>query len=190
LGGNVISSRRQLAGLRFRGTGLLAERGDGRVLLVGSHGANAMIVIARIAGGILVTIAAINGLLFFGSLLLALFTWSASPLIITLPCFVVGMILIAATDRIDLWERRETERQEALKKAKGHRLAAPQASSRRTQQPAQASVAPYPPIEGPLVTQRSPQVSQKLAFGQLVALGVGTFVLALATLALSLWSIG
>jgi hypothetical protein len=30
----------------------------------------------------------------------------------------------------------------------------------------------------------------QFAFGQLVALGVGTFVLALATLALSLWSIG
>ena len=30
----------------------------------------------------------------------------------------------------------------------------------------------------------------EFAFGQLVALGVGTFVLALATLALSLWSVG
>jgi hypothetical protein len=30
----------------------------------------------------------------------------------------------------------------------------------------------------------------EFAFGQLVALGVGTFVLALAILALSLWSIG
>ena len=30
----------------------------------------------------------------------------------------------------------------------------------------------------------------EFAFGQLVVLGVGTFILALATLALSLWSIG
>jgi len=30
----------------------------------------------------------------------------------------------------------------------------------------------------------------EFALGQLVALGVGTFVLALATLALSLWSVG
>ena len=82
--------------------------------------ANAMIIIARIVGGILVIIAAINGLLFFGSLLLALFTWSATPLILALPCFVVGMILIAATDRIDLWERRKTELQEALKTKKAN----------------------------------------------------------------------
>jgi len=42
---------------------------------------------------------------------------------------------------------------------------------------------------GAVIILRAGEWSE-FAFGQLVALGVGTFILALATLALSLWPIG
>jgi len=42
---------------------------------------------------------------------------------------------------------------------------------------------------GAVIILRAGEWSE-FAFGQLVALGVGTFILALATLALSLWSVG